>query len=67
MLIERELTISNPFLDALDIHPRAYHCDQPPCQTLDGGHRFFIKVEAVGFTYEICGRCGTVRIKEQLR
>lgn len=28
-------------------------------------HEFFLTTEAAGFTYKICGRCGTVRIGEK--
>jgi hypothetical protein len=62
MFIEKELTIVGPFQDALDVQPRG-----EGCWTLDPSvttHEFFIKTQAAGFTYRICGRCGTVRIVE---
>jgi hypothetical protein len=60
MLIERDLTITAVVRDSLDVHPRPDHCDQ----VMDGGHGFFLSVNAAGYRYQICGRCGTVRISE---
>ncbi len=63
MFIERDLTITHSGLqDSLDVHPRADPCCEPP---VFEGHAFFMSVDAAGFTYKICGRCGTVRIIEK--
>lgn len=61
MLIERELIIEHRKPDSLDIQPRGAGCPFPPAND----HEFFLSVQAAGFTYEICGRCGTVRITER--
>ena len=59
MLCERELLITNQVPDSLDIHPRGHGCDihGMACD-------FFLDVKAAGFSYHICGRCGTMRICE---
>lgn len=62
-MIERDLIITVPKHDTVDVHPRGQgsSCEDLP----DQGHRFFAKVNGAGFKYEICGQCGTVRISEQ--
>lgn len=60
MLIERDLIIERRNPDSLDILPRGAGCVFMP----GSDHPFFMNVQAAGFTYEICGHCGTVRITE---
>lgn len=44
----------------MDVHPQSFSCEQGFIT-----HDFFLDVNAVGFTYKICIRCGTVRITER--
>jgi hypothetical protein len=60
MLIERELQIHSVVEDALDIQPRG-----EACYTSLSAHDFFLTTRAAGFIYQICARCGTVRIAEE--
>jgi hypothetical protein len=60
MLIERELQIHSIVENALDIQPRG-----EACYAGLSAHDFFLTTKAAGFTYKICGRCGTVRIAEE--
>ncbi len=60
-MIERELIMSIPHADAADVHPRGQHSS---CEDRMEKHGFFASIEAAGFEYQICGRCGTVRISE---
>ncbi len=60
-LIERELQISWVKQDSVDIHPRGM---QYSCRNIED-HHFFLKVESSGFKYQLCGRCGTIRIGEE--
>jgi hypothetical protein len=62
VLIEKELEISVPHSDAADVHPRGVRSS---CDQMMSAHAFFSKIEAAGFVYELCGRCGTVRITEK--
>lgn len=60
-MIVRNLIITAPLQpDTLDVHPRGDGCEQ-----ILNHHVFFLTTEAAGFTYQICGRCGTVRISEK--
>jgi hypothetical protein len=62
MIIERDLIINAVVPDSLDVAPRGNSCF-----AIQGtGCVFFLNVEAAGFTYNLCNRCGTVRIKEIL-
>jgi hypothetical protein len=65
MLIERELQIHSIVENALDIQPRGEACYAGLAGLSD--HDFFLTTKAAGFTYKICGRCGTVRIAEDHR
>lgn len=65
-LIERELLIQSIKPDSLDIQPRGQGCYSGFVSPVDD-HSFFLTTEAAGFTYQICGRCGTVRITEAVR
>ena len=50
--------------DTLDVEPHGQGCYSGfAVSTPD--HAFFLSTEAAGFTYKICGRCGTVRISEK--
>lgn len=60
MSIEKDLAVSMPSRDALDVHPHGTHCDMHL-----QAHKFNLEYEACGFTYKICGRCGTIRISEK--
>jgi hypothetical protein len=65
MPINRDLLIfatADP--DTLDIQPRGQGCYSGFAEPF-ADHNFFLTTEAAGFTYKICGRCGTVRIGEQ--
>jgi hypothetical protein len=63
MMIEQDLIITRPAKpDAMDVHPRGVH---DGCEVPFGDHVFMVTALIRGFKYEICGRCGTVRISEQ--
>jgi hypothetical protein len=62
--IERTLILSSPGPDTIDVHPGGSDSCAP---LLNNPHAFFLTTEAAGFTYQICGRCGTVRISEKHR
>lgn len=47
-----------PDPDALEVRPRNEDC-------ILSEHSFFLRTEACGLIYEICGRCGAVSIKER--
>lgn len=55
------LTVPSENSDALDVQPRGDGC----MEWAAPGHEFFIEFHAAGLTYKVCGRCGTVRIKER--
>ncbi len=61
MHIEKDLVIDHILPDSLDIYPRGSGCDlfNPKY------HEFFAEISAAGFTYQLCGRCGGVRITEK--
>jgi hypothetical protein len=61
-MIDLDTTITAVSPETLDIHPRLDHCHLQP---VFEGHSFFLRFEACGLSYGICGRCGTVRISEQ--
>lgn len=58
--IERNLIITNQVLDSLDIHPTGTGCDGRWQM-----HDMLVTANVHDFKYEICGRCGTVRISER--
>lgn len=60
--IERDLIISSPGPDTIDVHPGGSDSCAP---LLNNRHAFFLTVDAASFSYKICGRCGTVRITER--
>lgn len=61
-MIEREITITQPpEPDTIDVHPRGADTQ---CEFLMNQHVFFIVAIACGMRYQICGRCGTVRISD---
>lgn len=59
--IDRELLIVSPALDVLDVQPRG----AGSCDTVIGpDHEWCAAFKTAGFIFRICGRCGTVRMKE---
>lgn len=59
--IDRELLIVSPALDVLDVQPRG----NGSCDTVIGpDHEWTAAFQAAGIIYRICGRCGTIRLKE---
>jgi hypothetical protein len=63
-MIERDLQIhSTAEYGTVDVQPRG----SDVCFALapGGGHDFFMTVQAAGFVYKLCGRCGTIRIKDR--
>lgn len=64
MGLDRELLIVSPMLDVLDVQPRG----NGSCDTIIGpDHEWAVAFAAAGIIYRICGRCGTVRMKERGR
>lgn len=63
MLIERDLLIMSVVPDSLDVQPRGTACYSGFAEPIPD-HGFRQPIFAAGFKYEICGRCGTVRISE---
>lgn len=61
-LIDRELLLMSVVPDSIDVQPRG-----EACFALDANpqHEWCFSALAAGFKYEICGRCGTVRIHER--
>jgi hypothetical protein len=60
-LLDQEILIISNGPGSVDVRPRGTGCDYI---TRDM-HDFFLTTYAVGFEYQICGRCGAVRIKER--
>ena len=60
MIIEDAIITVPDCNRTIDIHPRGGGCD-----ALSDYHEFFLDLQAAGFIYRICGRCGTVRIGER--
>lgn len=63
-LIDHELLLLSVGDGMLDVQPRGQGCYTGFVSPVPG-HEFFLTTEAAGFTYKICGRCGTVRIGEK--
>lgn len=63
-LLHQEILIQSIDGDTVDVQPRGQGCYSGfAVPTPD--HDFFMKLHGPGFTYQICGRCGTVRISER--
>jgi len=60
-LIDRNLLISAQVPDSVDIHPTGTGCEGWVGQA----HDMLVVAKVYDFKYEICGRCGTVRISER--
>jgi hypothetical protein len=63
-LLDHELLIQGVGDGMLDIQPRGQGC-YTGFATPTPDHDFFLTTQAAGYTYKICGRCGTVRIAER--
>lgn len=66
MLIECDLVVMSAGPDSLDVQPRGDACYSGFCDPTPN-HVFREPIYAAGFKYEICGRCGTVRISERFQ
>ena len=62
--IDRELMITSPALDVLNVQPYGHaSCDEIVGPT----HEFTLAFEMARIIYRICCRCGTVQMKERGR
>ena len=61
MRLMDEVQIESREQDQIDIKVRGESCFDWEAS----GHEFFLTTHACRLTYQICGRCGTVRVEER--
>jgi hypothetical protein len=65
-LLHQEILIQSIDGDVVDVLPRGHGCYSGFATPLPD-HDVFLTTRAAGFTYKICGRCGSVQIGEDRR